>query len=291
MEYVLDYFGPMGAEPLLTEEDSSKAREMLLKRCNEWHRLERMGRESLLDMSEDKFTHADLNFLEKEVDAILAIIENAEPLLTYFVQVFGPQGPTYLSIEDEESWNVLDDLFLCRLPYPLEFSAKPENKSEIDRPSKYRLCFRRGERVEVLDAQAIDTEVEDACQSCTDKNEELDEQDLIKMSATTALIPEQTIDANTATFVAKDNLGNPELPGWAVVGICAAGAGCAVLGGLAMTSMIRFLMTPKGSSLASELLVSAVNAAAKTALSEVKTGPRGGKYVVTANGTKSYCVP
>ena len=86
------------------------------------------------------------------------------------------------------------------------------------------------------------------------------------------------------TEACKQNAGPSTLE---IVGLCTVCVGVGLVGGLAVAGLGRFLASSKGK----ELAVSLGTVAFRSLGQQVFTGPRGGRYVITSNGTKSYNVP
>ncbi len=72
-----------------------------------------------------------------------------------------------------------------------------------------------------------------------------------------------------------------------IVGLCAVCVGVGVVGGLAVVGLGKLLASPTGRKVAADLGTAAFRSLGQ----QVFTGPRGGLYVITSNGTKSYNVP
>jgi hypothetical protein len=72
-----------------------------------------------------------------------------------------------------------------------------------------------------------------------------------------------------------------------IVGLCAVCVGVGVVGGLAVVGVGKLLASPTGRKVAADLGTAAFRSLGQ----QVFTGPRGGRYVITSNGTKSYNVP
>jgi len=265
VEYALHFFGPEGHEPLFTPKSALDVRAIFLKRCERWSELRHAqgNKQSFVEEEADYDTISEEDLLAK-VNLILQVIEDTEHLLGYISKVFGPSGPEGLAITDETAWAELDDLFLCRMPYPSDFPESEPQPAEPASIGLYRHSYARAKDVETII-------IPPAHQS---------------IATTTPLIePEVLPPPEPKPPAATKPVSAMEIAGW-----CALGAGAVLLGGFAIKSLGRFLVSPAGAALADELATTALmglSAAARP----VFVGPRGGKYTVTANGTKSYNVP
>jgi len=264
-EYALDFFGPDGTDPLFTQQTALDARSLLQNRCAIWSRSrEAQGKKHGFVEEEADYGSISEEDLRVKVNLILQVIEDPENLLGYISKVFGPSGPEGLAITDETAWTELDDLFLCRMHYPSDF---PESETQPAKPTSnglYRHSYAKGEAVEAIIVAPVH---------------------LPAISTAPVIEPEVLPPPGTTPNAATKPVSAMEIAGW-----CALGAGAVLLGGVAIKSLGRFLASPAGAALADEFATAAfkgLTAAARP----VFVGPRGGKYTVTANGTKSYNVP
>jgi hypothetical protein len=265
VEYVLDFFGPEGSEPLLTPQTLLGARALLLNRCQSWSAQRKsQGKKEAFVEKEADYDAISAEDLKFKVNLILQVIEDPEHLLGYISRVFGPSGPEGLGITDEATWSDLDDLFLCRMPYPTEFPEPESHTAEPIRVGLYRNTYARGEIVETVITPPVP---------------------LPNAPTTQVIEPEVLPRAEPILSVAMKPVSAMEIAGW-----CALGVGAVLFGGVAIKSLGRSLASPAGVALADEFATTAFMGLLATAR-EVFKGPRGGKYTVTSNGTKSYNVP
>jgi len=272
-QYVLEFFGPNGTEPLLTEGDIGEAESMFEWCCSNWRiHCGRNGKKAVFAEVEDDNTDISKDDLQVKLGCMLLILEDPENLLIYVASVFGPRGPQGLAITDKETWDQLDDLFMGRLPSPPELAYPKENMSE-DRPKgTYRQAFNKGEFVEVVG------ELQEQKQQL-----QLSHQEPV---AIPPVIEPEILDP----FYSDGASPIPRMSAVEIAGWCALGAGAAVLGGLALRGLGRYLASPAGKAAVNACLAAALSSLSSPTR-EVFVGPRGGKYTVTANGTKSYNVP
>ncbi len=271
--YVLEFFGPNGKEPLLTEEDIGEAESVFEWCCSNWRiHCGSIGKKAVFAEVEDDNTDISKDDLQVKIGCMLLILEDPENLLIYVANIFGPTGPQGLAITDEETWDQLDDLFMGRLPSPPALAYLKESISEDGPKGAYRQAFNKGEFVEVVG------ELQEQKQQL-----QLSHQEAV---AIPPVIEPEILDPFCSDRTSPvHRMSAVEIAGW-----CALGAGAAVLGGLALRGLGRFLASPAGKAAVNEYLAAALtNLSSPTR--EVFVGPRGGKYTVTASGTKSYNVP
>ena len=266
VEYALNFFGPEGSEPLLTPQTLLEARALLFNRCESWsaQRKSQGKKESFVEKEAD-YDAISAEDLRVMVILVLQVIEDSELLLCYISKAFGPSGPEGLAITDEIAWAELDDLFLCRMPYPFDFPESEPPSAEPASNGLYRHSYAKGEAIEAI----IVTPVLQP-----------------PAGAPTPVIEPEVLPppGSTPPAVTKP-VSALEIAGW-----CALGVGAVLFGGVAIKSLGRLLASPAGAALADEFAATAFMGLSATAR-EVFMGPRGGKYTVTANGTKSYNVP
>ncbi|MCP9883433.1 hypothetical protein KBY65_13310 [Cyanobium sp. Alchichica 3B3-8F6] len=220
--YVLDFFGPDGAEPILSYRAQIDAHDILEKRCEQWHRSCKKRAQKIIFVEDDgdKSTVSEDEFKVK-LELILTILENSDHLLKYVAKVFGPSGPDGLAITDQELWDELDDLFLCRLPYPETFPTQKIASIEV-----------------IAKPQPI---AEPPASTATPSQGPLIEAEVITACSNTPIDPLQQ----------RSTLET--------VSLCALGAGAAVLGGCAVVGLGRFLVSPAGTRVIGEVLSTALS--------------------------------
>lgn len=265
VEYALNFFGPQGPEPLFTPDTELEARALVFERCESWSaRRKEQGRKPTFVEEEADYGVISEEDLMVKVNLILQVIEDPEHLLGYISKVFGPSGPKGLAISDEDTWYELDDLFLGRLPYSTGYPEPESHTAEPISVGLYRNTYARGEVVETVITPPVP---------------------LLNAPTTQVIEPEVLPRTEPISPVATKPVSAME-----IAGLCALGAGALLFGGVAIKGLGRFLASPAGAALVDEFASSALVGLSATAR-QVFLGPRGGKYTVTSNGTKSYNVP
>ena len=285
VEYVLEFFGPNGQDHILTSSDQEEAKQLLLALCNRWsdHCKSQNKPAYFSERPSDyaSISHADLQLKTR---LVLDILEDSDKLPRFFYKAFNPDGPEGLAIKDELTWNKLDDWFLCRMPYPKSLYRNDICQASRQNKGFYHLAYSRGEKVEVVEKTlapmssskaAIISKSADAYSSEVNlKPEPFTNPEVIE--------PEVVISVPESEEPASQGLSTME-----VVGLCAVCVGAGVVGGLAVAALGGMLASPAGRSTMGSLASAGMSAFGR----RVFTGPRGGRYVITENGTKSYCVP
>lgn len=302
-EYILDFFGPEGVEPIFSQHSALEVRNLLFKCCDRWNTLiQTQGRQALFVEDGGDYSTVSEDDLGIKVNLVLQVIEVPEHLLGYISRVFGPTGPDGLAIKYEQEWAELDDLFLCRMPYPTGFSDPALEFNPQSSQGLYRRSYAKGELVESVTVPPV---------HCAKS-----ESDLVGHKPPSALslyrnayakgelvesvkAPPAHCAKSVAHLVEVEVVSDSKIPpsnssrtpsAMEIASWCAVGAGALVLGGFAIKAIGKVLASPAGAALVDELVTSALMDFSSAAR-EVFVGPRGGKYTVTANGTKSYNAP
>ena len=254
VEYLIDFFGPVGCEPLLTPSTQQEAKRLLMQRCDLWQASSAIATTDSAWGITDPPEHLEHSGTQSHqfMINVVEMMEDPEALLGYLSQMFGPGGPTGLAIEEERLWNRLDDLFLCRIPYPENFNVPDEQKTEQASAEVYPQTLSRGQMVDDLqEPNPMEPEVIPSTHAAQE-------------------------------FAASSGLSTKE-----VIEICAVCVGVGVLGGLAVAGLGSLLASSAGQAAMGSLATAAFGGLRRP----VFTGPRGGRYVITSSGSKSYMVP
>lgn len=289
-EYAVDFFGPEGQEPLLTHTTREIARSLLLKRCDQWaDACCAQDRQAVFVQEAADYSGIGMQDLAHRLKLVLDVIENPETLLGYLAKAFGPLGPHGLAITDEAQWQEIDDLFLCRMPYPSGFPSKG-SLSTASSPSTYQKTYRRGENVHILRSASSAIKAERIAMRnpsvepliAAENPPSSRHGDENRQSDETCVIEPEVLQGKGS----QTGLSDQGLSVMQVAGLCALCVGAGAIGGLMLAGLGRGVLTKAGAEALGSIGTFAVGSLGR----RVFTGPRGGRYIVTSTGTKSYNV-
>jgi len=296
-EYAVEFFGPEGEEPLLSYTTQDLARSRLLQQCEQW------SMSCITDQRLPVFVQEGADYsmlaeheLENKVSMILDVIEDPESLLGFLAKAFGPSGPEGLAITDENQWQELDNLFLCRMPYPNGFQSS--QKTPPRPPSVYRNTHCCEDNIDVAQSPILTVENRTGLLPATIQR--ANSQELIisakehrsqtRCTANHENKPEPVIDPEVlGADRFQTSQADPRDQGLSpmqMAGLCALCLGAGAIGGLVIASLGRGITTKAGAEAFGAIGSIAMGGFRRA----VFTGPRGGRYTITSSGTKSYNV-